>query len=520
MTSALAPAASVPGRRRVAVELLAVMALAVALRALLIAFDHGVTLDSDEAVIGLMARHILAHGARPVFFYGQEYMGAFEAYLAAAVFAVTGASTLALKGMMLGLDLALVASFVALGRAVLGSRAGLFAGLYVALAPAFLAIYGLKARGGYVETVLVGNLLLAGSVGLGQLAPRACQVRAAVLGFLAGLGFWTHTLSALYFPVVSVVWLASGSSARRLKPLALAVVGAVVGSAPFGWRNLHTGFQSFGNVSWVDWGTAWQHLEGLVTVGLPTVLGARDVWAFDEIAPAAGIAFALANVALAIVSVRRVLAPDVTFARRAVPIGAWLTALLALLVDAKSVFGGESHEPRYLFPLYTAFGLSFGIALADAWERRRRAVLALGAALVAGQLFGLARQDPSLMLGISAGQRVARHNDKLLALLDKLGVTSIYTDYWVSYRLVFESEERVRAKPFGHVVVERVPAMSAAVDADPNPAFVLLGDAASGFRAALERRGLAFRERAAGPYRVFYRVENLEEVRRWRYPFS
>src|SRR6185312_1031761 len=36
-------------------------------------------LDSDEAVIGLMARHIL-HGERPTFFWGQNYMGPFEAY--------------------------------------------------------------------------------------------------------------------------------------------------------------------------------------------------------------------------------------------------------------------------------------------------------------------------------------------------------------------------------------------------------------------------------------------------------
>ncbi|MFN7954585.1 MAG: hypothetical protein U0610_22875 [bacterium] len=514
------PVGGSPRWRHPVVPWLALVTLAAALRATLIALDHGVTLDSDEAVIGLMARHILAHGARPIFFYGQEYMGAFEAYVAAAAFALAGASTLALKGTMLVLDLLLVLSFVALGRAALDRRAGWLAGLYAALAPAFLAIYGLKARGGYVETVLVGNLLFAGAASLGKLAPRACAVRALTLGALAGLGFWTHTLVALYFPVAALIWLASGAQARRLQPIALALAGALVGSAPFWWRNAHTGFQSFGNVSWVDGATAWRHLLELLRVGLPTVLGARPIWAFEEIAPAAGIAFALVNAWLALASVRRSLRPDVEPARRAVVLGAWATALLALAVDAKSVFGAESREPRYLFPVYTALGLSFGIAAADAWQRRQRAVQLLCVALLGGHLFGIARQDPALMLGISAGQRVAQRNDRLLALLDKLGIRSIYTDYWVSYRLAFESGERIRARPYGHVVVERIPAMSAEVEGDPNPAFVLLGDAASGFRAALERRGLGFRERAAGPYRVFYRVEGLDEVRRWTYPFG
>ena len=55
-------------------------------------------LDADEAVVGLMARHIL-QGERPLFFWGpsQEYLGALEAYVAAGLFAVAGSSNPALK---------------------------------------------------------------------------------------------------------------------------------------------------------------------------------------------------------------------------------------------------------------------------------------------------------------------------------------------------------------------------------------------------------------------------------------
>ena len=52
--------------------------------------------DSDEAVVGLMVRHIL-HGEFTTFFWGQAYGGSQEALLTAPVFAVFGSSWLALR---------------------------------------------------------------------------------------------------------------------------------------------------------------------------------------------------------------------------------------------------------------------------------------------------------------------------------------------------------------------------------------------------------------------------------------
>lgn len=43
-------------------------------------------IDSDEAIVGLMARHIRAGMGIPIFYYGQPYMGSLEALLAAGSF--------------------------------------------------------------------------------------------------------------------------------------------------------------------------------------------------------------------------------------------------------------------------------------------------------------------------------------------------------------------------------------------------------------------------------------------------
>ena len=68
---------------------------ALALRLALLAGPQ-TQLEADEAIVGLMARHIL-EGERPVFYYAQPYLGSLEAYLVAGAFSVLGSTTFALK---------------------------------------------------------------------------------------------------------------------------------------------------------------------------------------------------------------------------------------------------------------------------------------------------------------------------------------------------------------------------------------------------------------------------------------
>src|ERR1700730_4317948 len=72
-----------------------ILALSIILRIVLISHSWPV-LDSDEGTMGIMALHVAYHGATPVFFYGQNYMGSLEAYIAAPMFYLFGPSTFAL----------------------------------------------------------------------------------------------------------------------------------------------------------------------------------------------------------------------------------------------------------------------------------------------------------------------------------------------------------------------------------------------------------------------------------------
>ena len=69
--------------------------LAILVRVWLIVHTHGV-MAGDEMEVGLQAEHIL-RGERPVYYFGQPYMGSLEAYLAAFIFLFTGPAVWAMR---------------------------------------------------------------------------------------------------------------------------------------------------------------------------------------------------------------------------------------------------------------------------------------------------------------------------------------------------------------------------------------------------------------------------------------
>jgi predicted membrane-bound mannosyltransferase len=92
-----------------------IVLLALALKGALLAAD-AVPFNSDEAVVGLMARHILLKGERPVFYYGQAYMGSLDAWLIAGAFALLGISTLTMRLVQVLLFIGLLVSYWLLAR--------------------------------------------------------------------------------------------------------------------------------------------------------------------------------------------------------------------------------------------------------------------------------------------------------------------------------------------------------------------------------------------------------------------
>ena len=135
--------------------------------------------DSDQAVTGLMAKHLSEFRAFPVFWYGQTYMLGVEAWLAVPFFWVLGATVTALKMPLLLINLA-VALLLFRGftdEGMLDDRRAAFATSFFVLAPPITAAHLLTANGGNVEPSLYVLLLWL------------LRRRPAWMGLVLGIGF-------------------------------------------------------------------------------------------------------------------------------------------------------------------------------------------------------------------------------------------------------------------------------------------------------------------------------------------
>src|SRR5829696_4262387 len=84
-----------------------VLAAVVLIRSAVFVFWPASHFDSDQAVTGLMAKHLAELRAFPVFWYGQTYLLAVEAWLAAPLMALAGATVTTLKLPLLLINVAI-----------------------------------------------------------------------------------------------------------------------------------------------------------------------------------------------------------------------------------------------------------------------------------------------------------------------------------------------------------------------------------------------------------------------------
>lgn len=109
--------------------------------------------DSDQAIIGLMAEHLVNGRAFPLFFYGQTYLLGVEAWAAAPFFLIAGPTVLALRLSILAWNLtAAMLLLKALEQgAGLRSWAALVPALFFIAAPPSIAAALMTAQGAIIE---------------------------------------------------------------------------------------------------------------------------------------------------------------------------------------------------------------------------------------------------------------------------------------------------------------------------------------------------------------------------------
>src|SRR5690242_13976415 len=119
--------------KRPGLLLLALLLAGLVLRIWILASPLG-EVEADESVVGLMALHVEA-GERPVFYWGQPYLGGLEPYLVAGAFALAGPSNLALKAVPGLVYLLFLLLLFSRARRDYGQPTALLCALYLAIPP-------------------------------------------------------------------------------------------------------------------------------------------------------------------------------------------------------------------------------------------------------------------------------------------------------------------------------------------------------------------------------------------------
>src|SRR5438132_13764961 len=193
-----------------------------------ILFASQTHVHSDEAIIGLMGKHILEGRHFPFYMYGQPYNAgaAWEAYLASVAFALFGVGVVPLKGCIVVLSLLCLYLFYRMGCALYDRRTAIFATLAFALTPSLLK-WHFQVRGysWYFLSIPVLTLLFLTESSSNRRWPLFL-----LFGIVSGLSIWSLELGIAFDIALWILLLLRRN--LSLKNALVAVGGFLVGYAP------------------------------------------------------------------------------------------------------------------------------------------------------------------------------------------------------------------------------------------------------------------------------------------------
>jgi hypothetical protein len=422
--------------------------------------------DSDQAIVGLMAKHLVEGRAFPLFYYGQTYMLGVDAWLAAPIFLVAGPTVGALHFALTLVNLLIAGLLVAgLHRwAALAPRDALMATVFFTLAPPVTARYLLEAAANICTFVYV--LLL-----------WTLRRRPLWWGPVLAIGFLHREFTIYALPVLALADLLDRSEPRgdQLKrwltgvAVALAVWQGTQALAPYadfmgpGSRGeLIDGFggSQGGNIAArislvpAEWP---ERIVAMAGQHLPRLLGTRHV-----AQAGAGQGHDWMRVPFVVLLVAGCLRMiwlwwrDASASRAAF---AWYLAGVGLVAIAAYVATRPAADmvDRYLLlALLLPIGVAAVLLSIDPDRRVRHAVAIAAAIWAASSLYDHGRHVTHYASGAEP--------NPLRELIDELevrGIGIIEADYWRAYKIAFLSQERVKAASTDFVRIDEYQELAA-----------------------------------------------------------
>lgn len=480
-------------------------------------------MNSDEAVIGLMAQHIVTYGEHPTFFYGQNYMGSTEAFVGAGLFKFFGPSTFVLRLSLVLFFAIFLGSIYCLISLLFSKNFALFTVFLLSLGNESMLWQELLAIGGYPDILLFGSLAFALATWLALTSrhkppsyKRACLF--LCWGLISGLGIFSHLVIAPLILTAGLLLLIGCWREWRTLALPCALGGLFIGAFPLIYYNLHAAPGQNSIAVFLNIHSADQiyhlpfinQIRGTFLVSLPLVTGISPPCLITSnayvgfLGPYArycqlaytswGAAFVLLWIAAALLAafalwkLRPTLCPWQWSDEKHAAIIRPLACLLLLSSSALTLFfylnsPDSGHGPTTNYRYLIGLLISLPVVISPLWiaaTRINRIHLLNIASKVLLVLLPLVFLIGTVITfsALPQAQQTYQQRADLINDLQHLGVKHFYSDYWTCYALAFQSDEQLTCATVNdqqHLQLQdnRYTPYIQITQADPHAAYVL-----------------------------------------------
>jgi hypothetical protein len=463
-------------------------------------------MDSDQAINGLMARHILK-GALPILYYGQDYCGSIETYFISTFFFLFGVSRFTLDLTIVIESLFFIIFIYYLANLIFDKTTAFLSALFSALASYYLIFHSVLARSAYIEIPILGVLLFILSH---QIIYRNKQKGQYFfgLGLFCGLGLWTHFLIVFYLPPIFLFLFIKDHWVWKRRSMLFFLLGLIFGGLPLWVHNTAHPL------------VTWNFLMSSSGGGDPVLTSLKDffLYRFPEVL---GVKnndtdkYYIPYFSFLLYSLYLGLFLGLLLFRRKGFLGLFklkidqshgLDLLLIFLFLVPVIFSlsgfASGHTSRYLLPVFAVLPILFAFFTKKIKSFSVTLFFLFLVLHLFSNVYGTVTRLPLCTKNQVRQFEEARKNEQyLFNFLKEKNITRLYChDYWVSARLTFDSKEQLI---FAQPVFDRYPYYSDLIDRDPKAAFLFQGDNKD-FEETLKSMGGTYQKSQVFGYSIYH----------------
>lgn len=417
--------------------------------------------NSDEAIVGLMAKHIL-DGENFIYFYGQSYMGSLDAYLVALGFLLFGEKVWVIRLIQVMLyGLVIIFSYLFVDNSFQNKKIAFVSSLFLVFPAVNVVLYTTVSLGGYGEALLFGvvSFYVAALIVKGiENHKKTNHVYLGILGFLLGIGLYVNPISlTMIFPaIVFVAWKMIKSIKSKKKKFGLLLFLLfffLLGSALFWYSLILTNGPSVireigGSAVSIESESYLQrtisHTISLILFGPTVILGLRPPWGVNLIGK-----FLIPIVILYWFLVIYLFFKNRIYKFEEVPLFVALVGVI-IFVAGGFIFTSFGIDPsgRYFLPIVFPLSVFFGYVFI---KLNNKVIYVLGIITLVFQIYGTWKsgiEEPYITTQFYFPAQVdhSRINELQQFLISEEEYYG-FSNYWISYPLAFVSDEKIISIP-------------------------------------------------------------------------